>query len=548
MIPFASSRGLGQDLATHLQNAQDNEYVEIADVRGAIARDLHGAFAEWEFQADTLTRCKNYLYSLSLNPDPEQGRLTREQYLDYLARVEDKLGLSEQPRAVVFHIKDGREHCHAVWSRVDADEGKAVHLAYDKDKLMMVTREFARDHGLNLPDGYFKDKTERSKSQANLYEMHQQRMSGVSRDERMAQITQAWKSSDNAKAFIGALGELGYILANGKRPYVLVDLNGNTSALPRMIDDKSVRAKDVQAFLAKEFPSEALPTVEQAKEMASRHRQAIKEFETGEQRASEIAKLETCQRERRIEAEKAKASVTLRQRNEKEALAARQLSERQAQKKAYMDEKRAVREKREAHRATGLAAFLGKVTGVELGIKKLHQFQDRKRYAEFAKERAVLAEEQKLDRGLQERRHESQGLVAERQLRNLDKIDARERKSLEQSFERKARVKARGDTSKTISPELELRPRGRKAVPHKAQNRHRHHAQREEIRKEQATPPPKSEDIDLTATFDKAAGVDEERGESGKRGESDQQGRSYQPKSQVRRYSPKRNRGKDRGR
>ena len=35
---------------------------------------------------------------------------------------------------------------------------KAVHMAFDHDKLMMVTREFARDHGLELPEGYFKEK------------------------------------------------------------------------------------------------------------------------------------------------------------------------------------------------------------------------------------------------------------------------------------------------------------------------------------------------------------------------------------------------------
>ena len=55
MIPKASQRGLGQDLATHLQNACDNEYVEIAEVRGAVARDLHGAFAEWEVCAHAMT-------------------------------------------------------------------------------------------------------------------------------------------------------------------------------------------------------------------------------------------------------------------------------------------------------------------------------------------------------------------------------------------------------------------------------------------------------------------------------------------------------------
>ncbi|MGU9851121.1 hypothetical protein ACU680_10020 [Pseudomonas koreensis] len=43
MIPFASQRGSGQDLATHLLNAYD-ELAEVADLRGAVAHDLHGAF------------------------------------------------------------------------------------------------------------------------------------------------------------------------------------------------------------------------------------------------------------------------------------------------------------------------------------------------------------------------------------------------------------------------------------------------------------------------------------------------------------------------
>ena len=53
MIPFGSQRGLGQDLATHLMNEHDNEYQEVSQVRGAIADDLHGAFAEWESQASS---------------------------------------------------------------------------------------------------------------------------------------------------------------------------------------------------------------------------------------------------------------------------------------------------------------------------------------------------------------------------------------------------------------------------------------------------------------------------------------------------------------
>ena len=70
MIPFASQRGGGQDLATHLLNDYDNDLAEVHQVRGAVARDLHGAFKEWEVQAKTLTKCQKYLYSLSINPDP----------------------------------------------------------------------------------------------------------------------------------------------------------------------------------------------------------------------------------------------------------------------------------------------------------------------------------------------------------------------------------------------------------------------------------------------------------------------------------------------
>ena len=92
MIPFGSQRGNGADLARHLSNSVDNETVEIADLRGCIADDLAGAFAEWEVQASSLTRSKNYIYSLSINPDERQGRWERGLYFDFVDRVENVLG------------------------------------------------------------------------------------------------------------------------------------------------------------------------------------------------------------------------------------------------------------------------------------------------------------------------------------------------------------------------------------------------------------------------------------------------------------------------
>ena len=114
MILKGNQRGRGQQLATQLLNADNNQRVEILGLRGSIARDLRGAFEEWSACAIG-TQCRKYLYSLSVNPDPLQAGLTRAQYFDLIGRAEKELRLSGQPRAVVFHVhNDGREHYHVV--------------------------------------------------------------------------------------------------------------------------------------------------------------------------------------------------------------------------------------------------------------------------------------------------------------------------------------------------------------------------------------------------------------------------------------------------
>jgi Relaxase/Mobilisation nuclease domain len=155
MILKGSQRGSGRKLATQLLNADNNQCIDILEVNGAIAQDLHGAFQEWHAESRA-TKCLNYLYSLSINPDPAQRGLTRAQYFDLIERAGEKLGLSAQPRAVILHVhNDGREHCHVVWSRIDVrpEKIKAVQISHDRFKLQAVAREFARDHGLTLPPG-----------------------------------------------------------------------------------------------------------------------------------------------------------------------------------------------------------------------------------------------------------------------------------------------------------------------------------------------------------------------------------------------------------
>ena len=529
MIPFGSQRAVGQDLATHLQNAQENERLEVAQVRGAVARDLHGAFAEWEAQAHTLTRCTNYLYSLSINPDQRQGRLSKDQYLDYIERTERSLGLSGQPRAIVFHIKKDRngvprEHCHVVWSRTDAERGKARHIAFDHDKLMMVTREFARDHGLRLPDGYYKERTKepRRSRQMTYYAKRQQDMGSLSPEERRSQVTGAWQKRDTARSFVRSLEDMGYMLATGDRDYVLVDLYGHMNSLPRLIDDPKVRVKHLREFLGKDYPKDSLPTVDEARALAAAHRAAMELFSKNAERATREARenerREELQREqqprRRDEEQEAKVLAD-RQRDARQDFSQQQKQERMAFRQGYFQESRRIRLDRAAHRPQGLAAFIGRVTGVELITKKIHEYRDATRYKLFLVQKKELDERQQRDAAALDRRQTLEALTMQRRLRALDLIEKRELRSLETTLLKERRVEDRERTGRTPSPpEPVLTPDDTPEKPIDVTA---------EFEKASTEPSPThvdefnraaKEPIDLTAEFERASGSGDGEGEA----------------------------------
>src|SRR6056297_112626 len=136
MILKAKERGNAPQLARYLLAMKDNEHVELHEVRGFISDDLVEAFGE----ADAIargTRCEKHLFSMSFNP-PEGANAAIEDFEKAIEQVEAKLGLEGQPRAIVFHEKDGRRHAHAVWSRIDTDQMKAIKIDFYKSRLTTI--------------------------------------------------------------------------------------------------------------------------------------------------------------------------------------------------------------------------------------------------------------------------------------------------------------------------------------------------------------------------------------------------------------------------
>lgn len=261
MILKGNQRGGGRQMAIHLLNGEQNEHVNVYEVRGFMADDVLGALNE-AYALSKGTQCRQFMYSLSLNP-PQDEKVSIQTFEETLDRVEKKLGLEDQPRVIVFHEKEGRRHAHAVWSRIDTDEMKAINIAFPKRKLNDISKSLYLEHGWQLPDG-FKDKNKKNPLNYTRSEWQQAARIGRSPADIKRELQESWAVSDSKKSFENALGESGYTLARGdRRGYVAVDLHGEVYSLTKQL---ALKQKVLESRLGK---TETLPSVTETKDKIS---------------------------------------------------------------------------------------------------------------------------------------------------------------------------------------------------------------------------------------------------------------------------------------
>lgn len=257
MIMVASQRGGTRQLAAHLLNDRDNDHVTLHELRGFMADDLKGAMTEAHALAKG-TRCQQPVFSLSLNP-PKDAPVSLEEFVAAADRAEEKLGLKDQPRAIVIHEKEGRRHAHVVWSRIDTDQMKAINLPHFKLKLNSLSKELFLEHEWDLPEGY---RTNGWKNPLNFTLADWQQAKRLDLDPREIKqaLQSAWQQSDNLKSFQNALEERGYHLAKGdRRGFVVMGAASEPMSLSRWL---GVKPKELEARLGK---PERLPGVEKTK-------------------------------------------------------------------------------------------------------------------------------------------------------------------------------------------------------------------------------------------------------------------------------------------
>ncbi|MDX7953726.1 relaxase [Lichenihabitans sp. Uapishka_5] len=256
MILKGNQRSGGRSLAAHLANVRDNDHVTVHELRSFVSGDLLGAFLEIEAAAIG-TRCRQPFFSVSLNP-PADALVHFDQYEMAAGAIEAKFpGLSAQPRAIVFHEKEGRRHAHCVWSRIDAERGRALPLSHSRLKLRDVSRMLYAELGLEPPAGI---RDERQADPLNYDRPTWQQAKRLGEDPRDLKqiIRQAWEVSDNLASFEAALERQALTLARGdRRGFVVVHHSGEALSLTRY---SGLKKADIQARLGK---PETLPTIDQ---------------------------------------------------------------------------------------------------------------------------------------------------------------------------------------------------------------------------------------------------------------------------------------------
>ncbi len=198
MIIKASQRGGARQLAAHLLNEIDNQHVELTDVRGFISDDLHGALLE-AHSISKATRCKQFMFSICLSPPPTETVPT-EVFEAALERIEVEFGFENQPRALVFHEKEARRHLHAVYSRIDIEEMKAINLPHFKNKLRDISREIFLEQDLKIPRGLMNSQ-DRDFTNFTLQEYQQAKRERRDPKAIKAAFQESWNIADSTKAF-----------------------------------------------------------------------------------------------------------------------------------------------------------------------------------------------------------------------------------------------------------------------------------------------------------------------------------------------------------
>jgi hypothetical protein len=262
MIIKATRHRNGAKLAAYMMSGgKHGKRLDRVELRGfgPYADDIFKAFRSLHVMADA-SEIENPLFHVQVRlPDHEQ--ITQEQWERTADRIQKRLGLTGQARAVVYHILDvtGDRHMHLAFSLIDEETLKAKQLPFFKLRLKALSRELEEEFDITRVKNYREGPIQYA---AKKNEQQQAQRLGTNKDELRNTIRACWDQSDCGRSFESALAHEGMILAQGdRRGLVVVDHAGGVHAVGKRILDVN---KSQMLQRLSDLDLNELPTVQHA--------------------------------------------------------------------------------------------------------------------------------------------------------------------------------------------------------------------------------------------------------------------------------------------
>src|SRR5712691_5041883 len=237
MIAKGASRSGPRQLAVYLMRVERWDTGEPAELlelqspwvagvddedRERTAGQLIEAFRDWQTLVEGTRQGRDGLYHAEINPEAHYARtMTAEEWKRAADILAEELGLQDQPRALVLHAgTDDRPHLHVVWCRTDIDKMKVISDGYNYVAHERASQRMELEFGHEFVPGKHAKRDRKKQKDCPRQKLNQdedqyQKRTGLSKENRIKQITALHAAADSGPAFKAALEDAGYILAKG---------------------------------------------------------------------------------------------------------------------------------------------------------------------------------------------------------------------------------------------------------------------------------------------------------------------------------------------
>jgi hypothetical protein len=221
MIIKGVRNGDGRNLANYLiSTTEKTDKAELIELTGfgVKAEDIVVGFISEHVIGDGI-QCKKPFFHVAVQNTDRDRALSKAEWILVADRIEKRLGLEGQGRAIALHIEEGKVHAHFAWTVIDLDTMTTRPLPYFKARLKDLARELEIDLGLERVRNHRERHEQRT---ARTMEEQQGRRLGVDLGAVRAGVLDAWGHADDGRTFAQAISDQGHVLARGDRRDVVI--------------------------------------------------------------------------------------------------------------------------------------------------------------------------------------------------------------------------------------------------------------------------------------------------------------------------------------